>query len=90
MRVHSLLLLCGLALAGCTRSSSAEMANPDTHCAREGHQRGSEGFATCVDTYIAQVCTARGHEPGGQGYARCEEDLRQATFLRQQLQLHGF
>lgn len=83
------LALAGLAVTGCARESGSNLANPHTHCRAEGYAEGSEAFSSCVDDYIASLCTAEGHRPGEPAFDHCDRQLRDATFLRQQLDVYG-
>jgi hypothetical protein len=64
--------------------------NPAEYCRAVGAVEGTEGFSNCVSNYIHQLCMEQGLDPGTQEYATCERNLREATFLRQQLQIRGF
>ena len=89
MRTALIILSTGLLLAGCSRNSEPTVANPHNHCVGQGLERGSDEFRSCVDDFIATTCVANGHEPGSKAYAGCDDQLRQATFLRQQMEIFG-
>jgi hypothetical protein len=77
---------------GCATTDEAVVTaeNPAEHCRRLGLQEGSEGYAGCISNYIADYCTGQGLQAGTAAYAECEKILREASFLRQQLQMRGF
>jgi len=87
---HSVIVVAVL-LAGCTgqqRSPSGSM-NPSEHCRSLGLREGTEEFQNCVSGKIQETCLSRDLKPGSVEYTQCESNLRDATFLRQQLQMRG-
>lgn len=86
-------VLLALLLIGCSGMQGQPAAggvNPAEYCRSVGVLEGTEGFRNCVSNYIHQLCMDQGLEPGTEEYATCERNLREATFLRQQLQIRGF
>jgi hypothetical protein len=81
-----------LLLAGCASQQQGPSGtqNPSEHCRGLGLQEGTEDFQNCVSGKIQETCLSRGLQPGSPEYAGCESNLRDATFLRQQMQMRGF
>lgn len=79
-------------LVGCASQQQAPSGtqNPSEHCRSLGVQEGTEDFQNCVSSKIQETCLSRGLEPGSPDYAGCESNLRDASFLRQQLQMRGY
>jgi hypothetical protein len=77
-------------LAGCaSQQTPSGTQNPSEHCRSLGLQEGTEDFQNCVSSKIQESCLSRGLQPGSPEYADCESNLRDASFLRQQLQMRG-
>jgi len=64
-------------------------ANPFEYCRGQGLAVDSEAFEDCVAEAIEQRCAAAG-APGSDAHARCVQQQRNATFVRDQLQIRGF
>jgi hypothetical protein len=64
-------------------------ANPFEFCRSQGLAVDSEAFEECVAEAIEQRCAAAG-APGSDAHARCVQQQRDATFVRDQLQIRGF
>lgn len=79
-----------LAVAGCAPGPGADAPNAFNYCIAQGEKQGTPGFSACINDYIARLCTEEGHAEGSEAYRQCVEDLHQATFVRQQLQIRGF
>jgi hypothetical protein len=79
-------------LVGCagTKQPPSGTQNPSEHCRSLGLEEGTEDFQNCVGGKIQDTCLSRGLQAGSPEYADCESNLRDATFLRQQLQMRGF
>ena len=89
MTKYSVILL-ALLLAGCaSQQGPSGTQNPSEYCRSLGLQEGTEDFRNCVSSEIQETCLSRGLAPGSPEYAACESNLRDATFLRQQLQMRG-
>lgn len=73
------------ALTGCALSAGSERVagNPHHACRDAGLTPGTEAYARCLDTLVAERC-------GSDVDARCADDLRQAAFLARQLELDGY
>lgn len=89
-KLCALLVVAMLAGCGSTEERNTAGKNPAEHCRQQGLSRGSDEYAGCISGYINQVCTERGLEIGTEDFRRCESNLREATFLRQQLQMRGY
>ena len=89
MAKYSAIVLAVL-LGGCaSQQGPSGTQNPSEHCRSLGLQEGTEDFQNCVSSEIQETCLSRGLQPGSPEYAACESNLRDATFLRQQLQMRG-
>ena len=64
--------------------------NPFEYCSAQGMNDGTDEYNNCVGEYIQKYCTAQGAEPGTEAYRKCASSLREATFLRDQMQIRGF
>ncbi len=64
--------------------------NPAEYCSAQGIADGTEEYNNCVSEYIHKYCTEHGAEPGTEAYRKCASSLREATFLRNQMQIRGF
>ena len=64
--------------------------NPFEYCSAQGKEDSSEEFNNCVGEYIDRYCTEQGAEPGTESYRKCASSLREATFLRNQMQIRGY
>jgi len=64
--------------------------NPFEYCSAQGIDDGTEEYNNCVSEYIHKYCTQKGAEPGTEAYRSCASSLREATFLRDQMQIRGF
>lgn len=64
--------------------------NPFEYCSALGINDGTEEYNNCVSEYIHKYCTEQGAEPGTEAYRKCASSLREATFLRDQMQIRGF
>jgi hypothetical protein len=64
--------------------------NPFEYCSAQGIDDGTEEYNNCVNEYIHKYCTGQGAEPGTETYRKCASSLREATFLRDQMQIRGF
>jgi len=91
MAKHLMIAAAGL-LVGCagTQQSTETAQNPTEYCRSLGLEVGTEGSTNCVSNYIHQYCMSQGLAPGSPGYAQCEVNLREAAFLRRQLQMRNF
>ena len=86
------LVLAILLVAGCAGTQEGGQGgaqNPSEHCRSQGIAEGTDGFRNCVSNFIHQYCMSQGLTLGSEEYARCESSLREATFLRQQMQIRG-
>ena len=91
MAKYSVIVLAVLLAAGCaSQQGPSGTQNPSEHCRGLGLQEGTEDFQNCVSGKIQETCLSRGLQPGSPEYAGCESNLRDATFLRQQMQMRGF
>ena len=86
----AILVVAMLAGCGSTEERDTTGKNPAEYCRQQGLSEGSDEHASCLNDYINQVCTAKGLEIGTEDFGRCESNLRDATFLRQQLQIRGY
>ena len=84
----SVLQACTTAPADGTSGRSGQ--NPFEYCNSQGMGDGTEEFDNCVADYIHQYCKERGAEPGTEAYRKCTSSLREATFLREQMQIRGY
>ena len=77
---------------GCSGVSSPDSngLNPFEHCRRLGYKEITEEYNQCISQYIEQQCTKEGQTPGSDGYRKCEKNLRNAAFVRDQMQIRGF
>ncbi|MGB5251808.1 MAG: hypothetical protein WBN68_03675 [Sedimenticolaceae bacterium] len=79
-------------LAGCAGTHEGGQGgaqNPSEYCRSQGIAEGTDGFRNCVSNYIHQYCMSQGLTLGTEEYASCEASLRNASFLRQQMQIRG-
>lgn len=94
-RTAVLLVAAGLAACaggepgGGGAGAAVAAANPFEHCRALGVGTASAEFEECVNAYILERCSTVG-EPGSDAHERCARDLRDATFVRDQLQIRGF
>jgi len=64
--------------------------NPFEYCSAQGFNDSTVEYNNCVGEYIHKYCTGQGAEPGTEAYRKCAASLREATFLRNQMQIRGY
>ena len=84
----SVLPACSTAPADGSGGKSGQ--NPFEYCRAQGIDDDTEEFNNCVGEYIDRYCTEQGAEPGTESYRKCASSLREATFLRNQMQIRGY
>ena len=84
----SMLSACSTAPTGESGKMSGQ--NPFEYCSAQGINDGTEEYSNCVGEYIQKYCTEQGAEPGTEAYSKCASSLREATFLRDQMQIRGY
>ncbi|MCI0667368.1 MAG: hypothetical protein L0Y43_04860 [Methylococcaceae bacterium] len=89
-RVLSALTLL-LITANCSgiREPGTAGLNPFDYCRQQGLTEVTEDYNRCIADYIEEKCTAEGTEPGTEDYRQCEANLRNAAFVRDQLNIRG-
>lgn len=93
MKFLSITVLCFLFLSACSNSPNTGQnveANPFEYCNSLELAKNSEKYHQCVTSNIQQICTSRGLTLGSEAFAKCDSNLRNATFVRQQMQIRGF
>ena len=84
----SVLPACSTAPTDGSRKMSGQ--NPFEYCNARGFDNGTVEYNNCVSEYIHKYCTEQGAEPGTETYRKCAASLREATFLRNQMQIRGY
>ncbi len=89
-RIGMLVILVSVLSACSTAPSDGSGQNPFEYCSSQGINDGTEEYNNCVGEYIHKYCTEQGAESGTEEYRKCGSSLREATFLRDQMQIRGY
>lgn len=95
MRLFALLLFSVVILSACqriteTKTNETSEINPFEYCSSIELAEDSAAYYECVSDKICDICLERNLKPSTDEYIRCEKDLRNAAFVRQQMQIRGF
>ncbi len=91
MKLNALFIFTILFISACSNSPNTQAElNPFEYCNSLELAKHSEQYQQCVTNKIQQTCTSRGNTPGSDEFVKCANDLQNATFVRQQMQIRGF
>ena len=84
-------ILVVLMLSGCaTSQNDSTGGSPADRCRNKGFQEDSNEYQQCVNAYLDEYCKSQGLTPGSNEFIECMDSSRNATFLRNQMQIRGF
>ena len=84
-------ILVVLVLSGCaTSQNDSTGGSPADRCRNQGFREDSDEYKQCVDAYLDEYCKSQGLTLGSDEFVKCMDSSRNATFLRNQMQIRGF
>ncbi|MGB5304603.1 MAG: hypothetical protein WBO06_05945 [Gammaproteobacteria bacterium] len=87
---YSFIIVLLAMLTACAAQQTTGSGNPANICRDKGLEVDSDAYKSCVAEATNNECIARGLQQGTDEFSKCQDEVRKATFTRQQLQMRGY